>query len=233
MTDGSFRPLPLPIAILVQPRRTMRRILDDGGAIAPAIAMLLVAFVSASLADFDLRAMREILANLGMLVSVVGAIAILLLGACLWVGMFSLVAWLALLTGRMLGGVATYREAWLALAWGTAPGAWALLYRIPAMIFWNESWKAVHGEAPFIRVADTVAFQVPSPEASCSAVMVLGLLDLVVVAAYFFVAGRALAEAQRINSWAGLGNLVLAFVAPVLVILVIALSVFLTGWSMK
>lgn len=233
MSEGASRPLPSPVAILVRPRRTMRRILDEGGAILPAAAMLLVAFVSASLSDFDLRAMREVLAHYGMMVSVFGAVAILLFGAVLWMGMFSLLAWLAVVTGRMLGGVATYRESWLALAWGTAPGAWALLYRIPAMIWWSESWKAVHGEAPFFRVADTVALQVPSPEASCGAVAVLGLLDLVVVAAFFLVAGRALAEAQRINSWAGLGNLVLALVAPVVLILVIALSAFLAGWSMR
>ena len=81
-------------------------------------------------------------------------------------------------------------------------------------------------------MADTVALQVPSQEASCGAVVVLILLDLIVVGAYLFVSGRALAEAQRINSWAGLGNLILAFVAPVVVILVIALSAFLTGRSL-
>ena len=110
----------------------MRRVLASERS-RRVIPILLLAICSSMLGEIRKRQMPVEIAQLTppvwvmVMVGIVASALILLL-------MFYGLSWVAVGAGRALEGKGTARDVQAALAWGTAPVVWALLYRVPAAI---------------------------------------------------------------------------------------------------
>lgn len=227
----SRRPLPAPIGIMVAPRRTMRSILDRHKR-RGLIALPIAAFFSTLIGQTDWRQLGRAVAEQGSLF-VVGVLAAgILFAALVAMALYLLFALAATLAGRFLGGDGAFHDVRAAVAWGAAPFVWALLYRIPAAIFWSDAYRALHGNnEPRLQVGAAgldLTFTTVSA-APLWQVLILGAIDLVLIAVYLFVGSSTLAEAHGVSSWHGLGTLLLMIAMPIVALLVVVLAVLAAG----
>ena len=192
---------PTLLAVAFSPRETMRRILDRGPSSRREIITLVLAAFLSSVAR-DLKPV-DIERNVGAVV-----VLTIVLSALVAVCVFYLFAWGAMLAGRIVDGTGTVAQVRTALAWGTAPAILALVYRIPMMFV-----------AP-----PRVVFRAEDFTASAPQLLILGVLDVVVLVWYLIVGSITLSEAQGISSWAGLGNLLLAWILPFVAIGAVVLA---------
>ena len=173
--------------------------------------------------------MRRAAEALGLPASMLIAIAVILVGGLVSLLFFFALSAAATVSGRyILGGTGTFGDVRTALAWGLAPQVWALIYRLPGILFWPEAMAALNGGNRRVRVGggepDLDLSFIAGPAAP---VIVLGLLELAVLIWYLVAGSRTLAEAQRFSSARGLANLLIAVVLPFVVIAVIAAAAWL------
>jgi hypothetical protein len=222
--------MPLLARIIVNPRETMRTILDTRGT-RGAILLIYAAFFSSLITEIDVRDLPKALDSLSPPTLAIAVAVLLVVSACV-IPLFYGLSWLAMWSGRFVGGTGSYPAVRAAMAWGTAPVIWALLYRLPAIIFWPAASEVFRDDskrksAVPIGEAITVAMQSPASSAFYQIAILAGL-EALLLALYLIVASNTLAEAQGISSWAGLGNLLMAYVLPIAIILTIMLAAFLS-----
>jgi hypothetical protein len=211
--------MPLLLDVMIRPRDTMRWILDNRGT-KGIVLLIILSFFSSVLKDIDwtnFKGLTESFSTAAILGIVVGGSAI---GAVITVGLFYGLSWIATAAGRFFGGTGDYKAVRTALAWGTAPVILALLYRIPAVIFWPAAMSRSSSGVKVsksIQVSATAFADIPMYQ-----IATLMLLDAIVVLWFLIVASNTLGEAQRVSSLAGFGNLLLAFVLPIVAAIAIA-----------
>jgi hypothetical protein len=200
--------LPAALAILVAPRDTMRRLLDASQT-RPAYLVLLLAMISIALKDVDGGDVWTMKAS--PISSWWIVIGVLVAAFVCGVALFHLLALAALYIGRALEGESTYRRVLIAFAWGLAPSAWALVVRVPLVI-----QRLMHVGPP------RSAAQVLDPQLisqGCSAALLVGLFQLLLIVWTTIVTSATLAEAFRFSVWRGFGTFALTMVSPLVVIL--------------
>jgi hypothetical protein len=235
MTSSSTQAAATPnwLALLanmaITPRTTMRWILDHlQGRAVHTLALLVI--VAATIGDIHIDDIRRLGAHGALFATGVTAFMIAVtIGAGL--SMLYLFGWLGAISGRFLEGNASAGTVRTVLAWGGVPFIWALLYRIPAAIFWTEAYGSLHSTKDLwsVKTQDVTlgASWIPL-SAPLHQVLILASLDLLVLAWYLTVTSRALAEAQGFSSsWQGFGNLMLAFALPILAIVIVTMAVAL------
>ena len=199
--------------IVIRPRATMREILD-----APPdrmiLPLVLLAIVSGLLRDFHTRSFPGLDAKTWLIVcaAVVACIALFVL-------LFYAFAWLAFFVARFLEGTGDPAATRSALAWGSAPIIWALVYRLPLVFLSpavNRTRVGVAGK--------NVSFSAGLFEGGCLLAMVFMLVELALLVWYLVVASQTLAEAHRFSAWRGLGTLAILAVTPVIVVIAAVLS---------
>ena len=220
--------LPLLAAVAVAPRRTMRWMLDHPER-RQSFAVVFAAWVSWSIRDFSWTEMRRASEAFGISASMLIAIAVILLGGLFSLLFFFVLSAAATGAGRfILGGTGSFGDVRTALAWGLAPQVWALIYRLPAIMFWPDAVAALTGGKRRLQVGsaepDLDFSFVAGPVAP---MIVFGLLELACLVWYLVTGSRTLAEAQRFSPARGLANLLIAVVLPFIVILVIAAAAWL------
>lgn len=219
--------VPLLLEVAVRPHAAMRWILDNRGS-RGILLLVLAAFGSSVTKEFDWRRFVEASDSVGLVQLAGIVIAGIVIGAALWVGMFYGIAWIATAAGRFFGGSGDYKSVRTALAWGLAPVILALIYRIPALMVWPAAMLAGGRNRPAVKVSDSIQITAQAfADIPGYQIAILMLLDAAILIWYLVVASMTLAEAQRISSWAGFGNLVLAVVLPVVGALAIAAAAYL------
>ncbi|HUP47269.1 MAG TPA: YIP1 family protein [Thermoanaerobaculia bacterium] len=229
MNDIPPPSLPLLAAISLAPRRTMRWMLDHP-APRQSFAIVVAAVLSLSLGDLDLRSASEAAALLGM--SATASLAVFVLAVMLLAAVIAFFVFAAAATaaGRMLGGHGTFGAVRTAAAWGLAPQVWALFYRLPALVFWPDAVRTLHGGGkPGLEIGSEAMVFRPIDLSSVSFVpfAVYGSLELLALIWYLVVGSSTLAEAQGFSPWRGLANLAVAVVLPFVAILAIVAAAFL------
>lgn len=188
-------------SIVVRPRRTMRRILD-----APRdrmiVPLVVLAALSGAISDFSMDDAVKAYHQVGPQLRVLAPLGIIA-GILAMLLVFYVGAWVAFVIGRALEGTGSIGAVRSALAWGLAPAVWALLYRIPAM--WLRE-----GQPEMLRIGDL--------EMALGTGCGTGLLDFIVLAAWFVVTSLALAEAHAFSSARGFGTVALCLLAPIVVV---------------
>lgn len=231
-TATSDRDTVSPLAgIIVKPRSTMRAILDRRSRQA-TVPLVLAAFFSVVIAQVDWRQLAAAARATGT-----GYLAGILALASVVCCVVALVCYLlfsisAVLAGRFLGGQGSFNDVRTAVAWGAAPFVWALLYRIPATIFWTDAYQAIHGERQPLLELTARGLHLRVTEAaniSVAQILVLGALDVLLIGVYLFVGSSALGEAHGVSSLHGLGTLLLMLLIPIGLLLAIALAVALAS----
>lgn len=150
-------------------------------------------------------------------------VALLLFVAALVTAGYFAVAGLTLMSGRWLGGKASWSSIRAALAWGIAPLYWGLLTRIPAAIFWPEAHSALNTDR-VIRIGDEAVRVSGIAHAPPLQLFILVVLEFIVVTWLLVTLSRALAAVQEFTGWEGFANLVIALVLPVTAIVVVAVA---------
>lgn len=202
-------------AVMIHPRQTMRRILD-----APrdrmVIPLLILAILSSYAADFNREEYRRVVAMADPKVIIMAAAGLLVIVPALLIGVIYLFAWLAGVVGRMLQGTGDARGMRSALAWGSAPVIWALLYRVPAAI-----WAA--RAQPDFRVED-FQLSLEGLKGGCVATAVFLLLELITLAWSIVAMSSTVGEAHRFSTARGFVTLAICWIAPVVIAVAAALS---------
>lgn len=192
------------LSMWLKPRRTIRQILDTDPHRHVMIVATLAAY-SEFLSRAEERATDDQLPLLALLAigvpaSLLGAV----IGLYFW-------GWLVWQTGRWLGGAAKAFEIRATLAWAMTPIAWMLpVYAVEIAIFGPELFQ---DEMP--RIESSPALRTLYL-AFVAIKLVLAIWTLVLLA-------RSVAEAQGFGAWKGLGNLVLAFLLVIGVVLAVVI----------
>jgi hypothetical protein len=204
--------------VMIKPRSTLRAILD-----LPrdrmALPLFALAVVSGIFGDLDAPMLQRILEQprgwqfgLMLAAATVGiAIALVVLA---W-----FYAWVPVLIGRFLEGTGGIREIRSALAWGSAPAIWALLYRVPAALWLGGTrGSEVHVGG------DTIRIDAGALSNACGIALIFGLLELLVFVWCLVLLSNTVAEAHRFSPWRGLGTLLLSALVPVVVVVAAVLA---------
>jgi hypothetical protein len=235
------RALPLTLRVIRSPRAAMRWILAHQPR-KGVLPLVLLAGVSIALPDLaQAVASRSRIAALAESAGIDGtaaSVGLFIVVGLLWIAavfaMFYLLSWMATLSGRFVGGRGSAAAVRAAMAWGASPIIWALLYRVPAAIFWSDSYLLMNSRNDVFVVGERsrggLNFEWTAlPEVPLYQMVVLFALDMAVICLYLLVASRTLAEAQGISSWQGLGNLLLAFILPVAALFALFLAIALAA----
>lgn len=206
-------------AVMVKPRATMRRILDAPGS-RMVLPLVLLVTVSGMLGDLDAPKVQQYLQHSGgwQVGLLVAGVVVCVIAAM--VGLFYLCAWVPFLIGRFLfEGTGDIRGMRAALAWGLAPAVWALLYRVPAAIWFTSSGAAA------VRVRNGgVKFDPGMIANGCGVALVFMLLELIVIAWCGLVMSNTVGETHGFSALHGFGTLLIAAIVPVIVVIAAALA---------
>jgi hypothetical protein len=203
------------LMIFVHPRRTVRRVVDRGRdpLVLPLVFLAMCSGIASDIYRGDLRRVIE---------SGVGGTVALILLACIvaLIGVFYAGAGLVTGIGRILDGEGKFREVVSALAWGLAPIVWALLYRIPALIY------GLNRPAPAKVLVQGEGWQMgggllgPGWESR----LALGAADFLVAIAAIVITSITVGEVHRFSALRGLGTLTLSLFAPAIALLIFAIA---------
>jgi hypothetical protein len=191
-----------------KPRETMRRILDAGRdrMIIPLILLTGISFI---LGDSDRPSLGGLdpSKRLHFTLILCAAFAGLLIAGML---LFYLFSWAAYGIGRAMEGQGSAREVRSALAWGSVPFIWALLYRIPVAIW-------LSGHRTEVGPGTRFTFNPGLASKGCLAAILFGVLELAVLIWYLVVVSKTLGEAHRFSGWRGLATLLLTAATPIVI----------------
>jgi hypothetical protein len=205
------------VRVLFAPRQTMERLLADPR--TPVIPLVLLAALSSNVKP----GMRVALARSHPLsVShpwIYPAIACaIIVGALLCLLLFYGFAWLVRMIGRAFEAEGDGRSVRLALAWGLMPVIAALFYRVPMAIWYSGPLKeAFTIGSHSVNVGATVAN-------GCVSAALLGVVELLVIVWTLVVTGGTLSVALRVSPLSALGILLLAMLAPLVVVIAAVLA---------
>ncbi|MBV9494807.1 MAG: YIP1 family protein [Acidobacteria bacterium] len=186
------------IAILFRPAETIQRILAQPQD-RMVIPLVLLAVCANALRDVALEKLQQTAGN----PKVLGIVAAVCVGMMMIaVGAFYVLAWIAVLIGRIFDGQGSVRAMRSALAWGLAPVILSLVYRLP-MVF------------------------LPQPS-GFFAIAFFALLRAALVLWWVAITSVTIAEAEKFSPWSGLATLVLTALAPAVVMGAALLTMFLT-----
>lgn len=213
---GATSPFADFLSILVRPRRTMRRILEQRRDRA-VIPLVLLATLSGFAGDFRLADLRATpVGTFSVPVVLIIVLVILLVTLCAFL-FFYFLAWIAVPIGHFLEGEGETRDVRLALAWGLAPLIAALFYRLPAMFLRPGTMGAGRTR---VRLGDETLFVGASvPGDVWLWALVFAILEIGTLLWLVLVASSALAEAHRFSRARGLATLTLALISPLIVII--------------
>ncbi|MGZ5431676.1 MAG: YIP1 family protein [Thermoanaerobaculia bacterium] len=205
--------------VVVRPRSTMARILGASPRNWTVWLLFALTAISGIFGDVDAPMVGQVLEQTGgvrVTLIVVGVLAglIVLLPVLFW-----FYAYVPFFIGRFLGGTGEIRGVRAALAWGLAPVIWALLYRVPAALWFSAS------SATSVRMRNgNVAFDPGLIADGCGIALFFAFLELIVFVWCAFVMSNTVAEAHGFTAWHGLGTLVIAAIAPLVVVLAAVLA---------
>ncbi len=187
----------------------MRRILD-GGRDRWTVEIVVLAFICASVADPDIRGIREVLPGLS-LHAVLAIVALyLLLVAGIWVLIVYVVSAIATFVGRVFDGQGEAADVRAAVAWGLLPVIWSVVYRIP-LAFYRYRFDVYEPDK------GRLLFEFVK-QGGCTVAVIVMALHFVVEIWVLFVASHTLAEAHRFSSAKGFATLAISVALPVAVI---------------
>lgn len=191
------------IAVLIHPRATMRRILDQRR--YRWIPLVVLAGVSSSIHDVKPGGFLHAFPSeqLWMIVGVIAAAIVAGLAICL-LGFYAL-AWIGFFVGRSFDGTGDVREVRAAAAWGLMPIIASTIYRVP-LAFWLASQM------------------VSINPMACGAVAIVGAVEVLTILWYAGTAASCLAEAHRFSFLRGLATLVFIWLTPLILTLAAVLS---------
>ncbi|MHB0972262.1 MAG: YIP1 family protein [Thermoanaerobaculia bacterium] len=208
-------------AIMVRPRATIRRILDQPRD-RMVFPLVLLALLSSSISDYDLGALVAIIRNppsphLPLIIT-----AALIASVAAGVGLFYFFAWLAAYIGRRIEGVGTARDLRSALAWGLAPLVWALIFRIPISVFF------AFGDVPKSRTMDVAGERFITNAGvlshGCAWATLAIVLEMTAFVWWVATASLTVGEAHRFSGWQGLGTLALTAAVPLVIIISLVIA---------
>lgn len=203
--------------VLVQPRPTMRRVLEKKHRWAAELTVL--AYISKAFGDSDIRVMPRVLPGLTLTSQLTIVAFGLLVGACVWVlGLYAF-GWVATQIGRQLEGRGTFADVRAALGWGLVPIIWAVIFRIPIVIY--RSRLPISGTDPAHLIVDFIS------QGGCTFAIVVLVFQLVIGGALLTVASLCVAEAHQFSGWKGLATLMISALIP-FVIVIAAMFAFRT-----
>jgi Yip1 domain len=202
-------------AVMIRPRDVVRRVLDSerGRMIIP---LALLAAFSMMAGDFDageLDGMR----NRGVPFALVLA-GVIVGGFLVFLILFYLFSWAAYGIGKLLEGSGSARDVRAGMAWGLAPLIWALLYRLPAAIFFQRV------DEGSIEVAKGITISGTRLGSGCITIALFGILEVITFIWCVYVASNTVGEAHRFSSLRGLGTLLLVGISPAVIVLAAALA---------
>lgn len=204
------------VAAGFRPRPTMRRILDAGRD-RMVLPLVLLAAISFALGDAERPNLGGLDPSKGLLF-VLLAVAGVVAGLLFIVLLFYLFSWAATAIGRALEGQGSAREVRSAIAWGAVPFLWALLYRVPAAIWFPVTRTRVEaGSAKF--TLDPAA-----GGSTCLTMVLFGMLEVLVLIWYLIVASNTLGEAHRFSAWRGLATILLTAATPIVIVVAAVLA---------
>jgi Yip1 domain len=196
------------VTVVYRPRETMHRILTGRERWGPQVVFL--AFMCASVNDFDGRHLDLIFPGLGLSALAIVALG-LIAGAAAWVIALFILSWIATVAGRKMGGLASSADVREAMAWGMVPVIWSPIYRIPFAIL-----------ASRVNVQPDVKLQAILldflAQGGCSMVVVYFAFQFAFMVSCLFVASHCVAEAQQFSSSKGFVNVAIAIAMPLVVI---------------
>ncbi|MFN2441301.1 MAG: YIP1 family protein [Thermoanaerobaculia bacterium] len=205
-----------------QPRRTIRWIVAERGA-RGTLALVLALSLIRTVVSIPRESYSAAMSAWGGWGALGVMIALLLFVAALVVAGYFAISGLTLLSGRWLGGKATWTSIRAALAWGLAPLYWGLLIRIPAAIFWPDAHSALNSDRA-VRIGGEMVRMRGFTDASPFQVAILAGLEFLVFAWLLVILSRSLGEVQEFSGWEGFANLVIALVLPVTAIVVVVVA---------
>ena len=186
--------------ILYRPRATMRRILaSDRRGVVPII---LIAACSSTLRESWKGTMPQQVAQLH--IAVVVAVAVIAASVVTLVILYVL-SWVAFAAGRLLEGKGNARDVRAALAWGTAPVIWAILYRVPAALFLEEPTE--------LRVTPSWVF-----------LIALAIAEIAVFIWWIVTTSHTLAVAHRFSAPRGFATMLLTLLTPFVLVVAALLT---------
>lgn len=201
--------------IMIRPRATLRRILDAGRD-RMIIPLVVLAAISGFAGDFDRDAVR--LLSRAPLPPALMIAALLLAAIAVTLLLFYIASWAVYGIGKLLEGTGTPRDVRSAVAWGLVPIIWALLYRVPIVLFWDSLPAKMQMGKDHVRI-DPGLFS-----AGCLGGLVFGLIELTVLIWTTAVTSNTIGEAHRFSSWRGLATLVLVGISPAIIIVAALLA---------
>ena len=194
-----------------------------------SFAVVVAAAVSWSLRDLSLVELSKAATSLGLSTSMLIALAVLCVGGLVSLLFFYVFSAAATAAGKyMLGGTGEFKDVRTAIAWGLAPQVWAILFRVPAVIFWPEAVAGIRGSKRRVDLTPgEPSIALSLIDAPTYQLVILISLEVGILAWYLTTGSRTLAEAQGFSSARGLANLLIAVVLPFAVIAVLAIAAFL------
>ena len=194
----------------MRPRRTMRRILDEGRD-RMVVPLVLLAYVSALFRDLSVEGFRVALESTapGHLAAILAFLLICVPLAAVLI-LYGL-SWVVAHIGHLFDGVGTTRETRSALAWGLAPIIWALLYRIPGSFTHPATTpgRSLELFRLFQRGGVSALF---------------AFTELLLLVWYLVVASATLGEAHRFSTLRGFATLLSIFAIPFILALAFVLT---------
>lgn len=216
--------------VMVEPRATIRGILDS----LPdhfAVPLVIVATISQYLVEDDfprlVEKLRVVSVDVAGLIVLVSLAFVTIFTVAFFYGFSFLASWI----GRLIGGTGTAEQIRSALAWGSVPWVWALLYRVPARVIWGEPLIAVvHSSGDGTKLLEATAqplfFTSPIPHVDLFVpVLVFALLEATAAIWYLILISKCVGEAHGFSAWRAFGSLALSVFIPLMAVLTVIFSV--------
>ena len=191
------------IAVLIRPRATMRRILDQRR--YRWIPLVVLAVLASSIHDIKPREFLHVIPaeQTWMIVGIIAAVICAGLAICLL--LFYGLSWITYFVGRTFDGTGEVREVRAATAWGLMPLILSAVYRVP-LAFWLASQL------------------VSINPMACGTMAIVGAAEILTLVWYAMTASACLAEAHRFSFLRGLATLAFTWLTPLILTLAAVLS---------
>lgn len=190
-----------------QPRATMQQIVDSD----PDRHVLLLAAIAGMSHSLDNASMNHtgdtlalpVIFMIAILLGPIGGIIGLYVGA-------ALLGW----TGKWIGGKADFRLVRSSMAWSNVILVWTLLLWIPLLgLFGKEIFMS---EMPTLEGLPTLGW----------VLVAVSVVELVLVVWMIVVFLKCLGQVQGFSAWLALGNVILAFIAFIVIALFVGGGIF-------